>query len=81
MDIIKEQNEELYKEFSRRIDIDWTDMLFPYRGENQIIDDEFMRYFKFVSHIIGYKNDIRPIECDEFKLTKQLYSKEVSKNI
>ena len=73
---IKEQDEELYKEFSKKIDIDWTDMLFPYRGENQIIDDEFMRYFKFISHILCYKNDIRPIELDEFKLTKILYSKE-----
>lgn len=85
LEIIKEQNYDLYKEFSRKIDIDWTDMLFPYRGENQIIDDEFMRYFKYVSHILCYKNDIRAIrdgqrqqsvEYDEFKLAKQLYSKE-----
>ena len=85
LEIIKEQNDDLYKEFSRKIDIDWTDMLFPYRGENQIIDDEFMRYFKYVSHILCYKNDIRAIrdgqrqqsvEYDEFKLAKQLYSKE-----
>lgn len=85
LEIIKEQNEDLYKEFSRKIDIDWTNMLFPYRGENQIIDNEFMRYFKYVSHILCYKNDIRAIrddqrqqsvEYDEFKLAKQLYSKE-----
>ena len=82
LEIIKEQNDDLYKEFSRKIDIDWTDMLFPYRGENQIIDDEFMRYFKYVSHILCYKNDNRVIrnnqqsvEYDEFKLAKQLYSK------
>ena len=75
LEVIKEQNEDLYKEFSRKIDIEWTDMLFPYRGDNQIIDDEFMRYFKFVSHIICYQNDIRPIEDDEFKILKQLYSK------
>ncbi len=90
LEIIKEQNEDLYKEFSRKIDIDWTDMLFPYRGENQIIDDEFMRYFKYVSHILCYKNDIRAIregqrqqsvEYDEFKLAKQLYSKENSNAI
>lgn len=83
LEIIKEQNDDLYKEFSRKIDIDWTDMLFPYRGENQIVDDEFMRYFKYVSHILCYKNDIRAnrnnqqsVEYDEFKLAKQLYSKE-----
>lgn len=80
LEIIKEQNEELYKEFSRKIDIDWTYMLFPYRGENQIIDDEFMRYFKYISHILCYKTIIENrddnLEYDEFKLAKQLYSKE-----
>lgn len=81
LDIIKEQNEELYKEFSRKIDIDWTYMLFPYRGKNQIIDDKFMRYFKFASHILCYKNDIRPIENDEFNIAKQLYSKENKNSI
>lgn len=76
LEIVKEQDENLYTEFSKKIDIDWTDMLFPYRDETtQIIDDKFMRYFKFVSYIIYYKNDIRPIEHDEFKLAKQLYSK------
>ena len=91
LEIIKEQNEDLYKEFSRKIDIDWTDMLFPYRGDNQIIDDEFMRYFKFVSQIICYKNDVKElrvfrgkvltIETDEFKLIKHLYSKENTNSI
>ena len=81
LEIIKDQDEQLYKKFSKKIDIDWTDMLFPYRGENQIIDDEFMRYFKFISHILCYQNDIRPIEYDEFKLAKYLYSKENSNSV
>ncbi len=85
LEIIKEQNEELYKEFSRKIDIDWTYMLFPYRGENQIIDDEFMRYFKYISHILCYKTIIENrddnLEYDEFKLAKQLYSKGNSNSI
>ena len=75
LEMIKEQDEKLYKNFSRKIDIDWTDMLFPYRGENQIIDDEFMRYFKFVSHVLCYQKNM-PIEYDEFILAKQLYSKD-----
>ena len=75
LEMIKEQDENLYKNFSRKIDIDWTDMLFPYRGENQIIDDEFMRYFKFVSHVLCYQKNM-PIEYDEFILAKQLYSKD-----
>ena len=76
LEIIKEQDENLYEEFSRKIDIDWTDMIFPYRGKNQIIDDKYMRYFKYISHILYYQNNIRPVEYDEFKLAKRLYSKE-----
>lgn len=81
LEIIKAQSEPLYKEFSQKIDIDWTDILFPYRGENQIIDDKFMRYFKFISHILCYHNDIRPLEYNEFKLAKQLYAKENANSI
>lgn len=78
---IKEQNEDLYKEFSRKIDIDWTDMLFPYRKENQIIDDEFMRYFKYISHILCYQKDELSIKNDEFELIKELYSNNVPDSI
>lgn len=74
-EIIKENSLELSKEINHKFDIEWTDMLFPYRGENNIIDDEFMRYFHFISDIICYQNDIE-IEKDEFKLAKQLYGTE-----
>ena len=73
-EIIKQYSEELSKKINRKFDIDWTDMLFPYRGDNNIIDDEFMRYFQFVSHIIGYQSAI-DLEKDEFKLAKMIYSK------
>jgi len=74
-EIIKEYSEELSKKINRKFDIDWTDMLFPYRGDNNIIDDEFMKYFQFVSHIISYRSGIN-LEKDEFKLAKVLYAKE-----
>jgi hypothetical protein len=48
-------------------------MLFPYRGGNDIIDDEFMRYFFFVSDLLCYMQD-KPLQKDEFKLAKILYS-------
>lgn len=73
--MIKESDEEMSKEFNRKFDLDWTDMLFPYRGENKIIDDEFMRYFFFVSDILCYQQSI-PLEKDAFKLAKQIYGKD-----
>ncbi|MBO4875167.1 MAG: DUF262 domain-containing protein [Bacteroidales bacterium] len=70
--MISKCNENLSKEINRKFDLDWTDMLFPYRGEKNIIDDEFMRYYFFVSDILCYKKDY-PIERNEFKLAKMLY--------
>lgn len=72
-EIIKQQSEELSNEINHKFDIDWTDMLFPFRGDNNIIDDEFMRYFHFISDIICYKSGI-DFEKDEFKVAKLLYS-------
>ena len=70
--IIKFHSEELSKDINHKFDIEWTDMLFPFRGENSIIDDEFMRYFRFISDIICYRSGI-DFEEDEFKLAKLLY--------
>ncbi|MFZ4402122.1 MAG: DUF262 domain-containing protein [Bacteroidales bacterium] len=72
-EIIKHISEDLSKEINHKFDIDWTDMLFPFRGDNNIIDDEFMRYFHFISDIFAYKSDIA-LERDEFKVAKLLYS-------
>jgi hypothetical protein len=40
-----------YEEFISKIDNDWSDLLWPLRGDNNIIDDEFMRYFRFVTEV------------------------------
>lgn len=71
-EIIKQNSEEISKEINHKFDIEWTDMLFPFRGDNSIIDDEFMRYFRFISDIISYQSEI-DFERDEFKLAKLLY--------
>lgn len=81
--IVKPVSENLSKLINHKFDIDWTNMLFPFRGENNIIDDEFMRYFHFVSDIICYKSGI-DFEKDEFKLAKILYgydNKKANENI
>ncbi len=37
-EIIRQHSEELSKEINHKFDIEWTDMLFPFRGDNNIID-------------------------------------------
>lgn len=59
-----------------KIDIDWTDMLWQYRGEDNVIDDEFLRYFRFVCDIICYQagGTTQGKSEDEFDLLKEYFS-------
>lgn len=77
-EIIKHISEEFSKEINHKFDLDWTDMLFPFRGVDNIIDDKFMRYFHFISDIITYKSGLE-LERDEFKVARLLYSNENAK--
>jgi len=67
-------------EINKKFDKTWTDMLFPYRGDDGIIDDKFINYFVFISDIIWYqiKDNYTP-EKDVFKLIDLLYGKECDK--
>ena len=73
-------SEEAAKEIYKNFDIKWTDMLYPFRGKNRIIDDEFIRYFQFISDILWYqtKENFDP-EKDAFKLIDVLYGKDCEK--
>jgi hypothetical protein len=70
--IIKEVSSELYREFIYKADIAWVDMLWKYRGDDDITDDEFMRYYRFVTEIICYQNDIE-ILTNDFDLAVEVY--------
>lgn len=70
-------DEKLAKRIISEIDIEWTEVLWRYRGDDNIIDDEFLRYFKFVCDIIAYRNNKTPQEYndeDEFDLLKRYFS-------
>lgn len=41
--------------FSRKIDTDWSDLFWQYRGDNDLIDEEFMRYLRFLFEVLGWK--------------------------
>lgn len=42
---------------SHKIDVAWTNMLWPYRSSNNIIDEQFLNYFHFLTDIIRIKSD------------------------
>ena len=48
--------EEKANEFSRKIDTKWADTLWHYRGDDNLIDDEFMRYFRFVTEVCAWQS-------------------------
>lgn len=72
---IKDVSEELYQEFIKKVDIDWVDMFWKYRGEDNEIDDEFMRFYRFVTEMICYDQNLTIINND-FDLATNVYGKE-----
>lgn len=42
-------------EFGHKIDGAWADLLWQYRGDNDIVDDEFVNYFDFILEICEWR--------------------------
>lgn len=87
---MRSMDENLANRIMGKIDRDWTDLLWEYRisgsSDDNIIDDEFLRYFKFICDVICYKQNRSPIgrSNDEFDLLQQYFSAkcpDVIKNI
>lgn len=64
------------KRIMKKIDLDWTDMLWHYRGDDNVTDDEFLRYFRFICDVICYHQGGTPQgkSNDEFDLIKEYFS-------
>jgi hypothetical protein len=46
-------------ELAHKIDGDWADVIWPLRGDDNIVDDEFLRYIRFVLELCEWRrNDI-----------------------
>lgn len=79
---ISEVDENLAARIMRKIDLDWTDLLWKYRNsgsgsfDDNIIDDEFLRYFKFICDVICYRQGESPLSRsnDEFDLLQRYFS-------
>ena len=50
--------EKIVTEFALKVDTDWSDILWAYRDSDNLIDDEFLRYFRFVTEVNAWKNNI-----------------------
>ncbi|MBR3827829.1 MAG: DUF262 domain-containing protein [Bacteroidales bacterium] len=77
---MKDVDSVLAEEIMHQIDCQWTDLLWPYRnsetgtGNDMLVDDEFMRYIRFISDIISYKAD-KPIVSHKFDIAETQFSK------
>lgn len=43
------------KTFSEKIDTDWSDLFWGYRGDDHLIDEEFMRYLRFLMEVRAWR--------------------------
>lgn len=55
-------SEEKRNHFSRKIDTDWADLFWHYRGNNHLIDEELMRYLRFLAEVQAWKIDKKDID-------------------
>ena len=62
-------------DFTRKVDTDWSDILWHYRGEDNLIDDEFMRYFRFITEVNAWNAGIEfRAEVRDDDLAELVYS-------
>lgn len=56
--VLGKAHPEQANDFAQKVDTDWSDILWPYRGGDHLIDDEFMRYFRFVTEVCAWKSAV-----------------------
>lgn len=81
--LLKEARHEGADDFTMKLDTDWTDSLWEYSRKNDhVIDDRFMRYFRFITEInawkakIKFKNSIRDDD-----LAKEVYERQATNSV
>lgn len=67
---------ETSKRIIRKMDSEWTDLLWEYRKYDNTLGKLFLRYFHFVCDVICYKNNdtTQGKSIDEFDLIKEYFS-------
>lgn len=57
-ELLKKVHPEKAQHFSDRVDTIWSNILWSYRGNDHLIDDEFMRYFRFITEVCAWKDGV-----------------------
>lgn len=89
---VRAVDEETARRIIRKVDLDWTDMLWRYRDsgtgspDDVVTDDEFLKYFHFICDILCYEAGESPQgkSADEFDLLQNWFTGEkeyVLKNV
>ena len=80
---LDEINSELSNKIILKIDTVWTDLLWTYRDENNLIDDSFLAYFGFLCDIILYRKGSTPQgkSRDPFDLLDEFFNDNAQENI
>ncbi|MCY3581330.1 MAG: DUF262 domain-containing protein, partial [Chloroflexi bacterium] len=63
------------KDFAHKVDVAWVDLLWPFKGSDNTVDNEFLRYFEFVSDICEWSDGQHPVGGDIRNLAKRVYAK------
>ena len=72
---IRAFDEKLAETMGSKIDREWTNLLWSYCNENHIVDEAFLRYFRFVCDVICYEKGESPQEGqDEFDLIEECFN-------
>ena len=64
---------ETKRTFSDKIDTIWADLFWHYRGDNHLIDEEFMRYLRFLAEVQAWKigkKDVNQSQTDRQALAE-----------
>lgn len=54
-----------YGEFSRKIDQEWADLIWPFRGTSDNADEQFLRLFSFITDITIWRHGLETRPADE----------------
>lgn len=58
-------------EFALKADGAWSDILWRFRGDDQVIDDEFMRYLEFVTEVCAWEDPAPPPGAGSLALSRR----------
>lgn len=72
--------EQLQHRIEQKMDLDWTDLLWPYRNgqtgssADDVVDDKFIRYLRFLTDIIYYKDEeLKKNSSDILSIVEDLF--------